>query len=62
MNIFRVKCQCLYGCTFATRYGCYMFVPTDAALTEYWENGAGKVLKDRYGAWENVPDKVLSSY
>lgn len=37
-----------------------MLVPTDAALTEYWENGAGKVLKDRYGAWENVPDKVLS--
>lgn len=37
-----------------------MLVPTDAALTEYWENGAGKVLKDRYGTWENVPDKVLS--
>ena len=37
-----------------------MLVPTDAALTDYWENGAGKVLKDRYGTWENVPDKVLS--
>ena len=37
-----------------------MLVPTDAALTEYWEIGAGKVLKDRYGTWENVPDKVLS--
>ena len=37
-----------------------MLVPTDAALQEYWDNGAGKVLKDEYTTWENVPDNVLS--
>ena len=37
-----------------------MLVPSDAALDRYWNEGAGKVLKDYYGAWENVPDKVIS--
>ena len=37
-----------------------MLVPTDEALEEYWNNGSGKVLKDRYTTWENVPDNVLS--
>lgn len=37
-----------------------MLVPSDAALNRYWEEGAGKVLKDYYGSWENVPDKVVS--
>jgi len=37
-----------------------MLVPSDAAMTEYWNNGSGKVLKDYYGTWENVPDKVVS--
>ena len=37
-----------------------MLVPTDAALQDYWDNGAGKVLKDEYETWENVPDNVLS--
>lgn len=37
-----------------------MLVPSDDALDRYWNEGAGKVLKDRYGSWENVPDKVVS--
>jgi len=37
-----------------------MMVPTDEALTEYWENGTGKILKDNYGSWENVPNRVLT--
>lgn len=37
-----------------------MLVPSDAALNRYWNEGAGRVLKDYYGSWENVPDKVVS--
>ena len=37
-----------------------MMVPSDEALTEYWETGAGRVLKDYYGTWEAVPDEVIS--
>lgn len=37
-----------------------MLVPSNTALDEYWENGAGKVLKDYYETWEKVPDKVIS--
>ena len=37
-----------------------MLVPSDEALERYWNEGAGKALKERYGAWENVPDKVIS--
>lgn len=37
-----------------------MLVPTNEALNRYWNEGAGKVLKDYYGTWENVPDKVVS--
>ncbi len=36
-----------------------MMVPSDQAMTEYWESGAGRVLKDYYGSWENVPDEVV---
>ena len=36
-----------------------MLVPSDAALTEYFEKGSGKALKERYGSWENVPDRVV---
>jgi len=35
-----------------------MFVPSDAAMTDYFNNG---VLKD-YGTWENVPDKIIMSF
>ena len=37
-----------------------MMVPTNEAMQEYWENGAGKVLRDLYGTWENVPNKTLT--
>lgn len=37
-----------------------MLVPSDEALERYWNEGAGKVLKDYYGTWENVPDNVVA--
>jgi len=37
-----------------------MLVPTNAAMEKYWNEGAGKPLKERYGSWENVPDNVVS--
>lgn len=37
-----------------------MLVPTNEALNRYWNEEGGKVLKDRYGTWENVPDQVVS--
>ncbi|MBQ0022623.1 MAG: fasciclin domain-containing protein [Prevotellaceae bacterium] len=37
-----------------------MLVPSDEAIDDYWDNGGGKVLKDFYHSWENVPDKVVS--
>ena len=36
-----------------------MFVPTDEVLEQYWNEGGGRFLKERYGSWENVPDRVL---
>ena len=36
-----------------------MMVPSNEAMEEYWESGAGRVLKDYYGTWENVPDEVV---
>ena len=35
-----------------------MMVPSNKALDEYWQSGAGKVLRERYGTWDNVPDEV----
>ena len=35
-----------------------LLVPKNEAL-EYWWNHDGKALQDMYGAWENVPMKVL---
>ena len=37
-----------------------IMVPSNAAMEEYWQNGAGRVLKDNYGTWDNVPDDVIS--
>jgi len=37
-----------------------MMVPSDKAMDEYWNQGAGKVLRDYYGTWDNVPDHVVS--
>ena len=36
-----------------------IMVPSDEAMTDYWENGAGRVLKDYYGTWDKVPDDVI---
>ena len=36
-----------------------MMVPSDQAMEQYWETGAGKVLRDYYGSWDNVPDEVV---
>ena len=37
-----------------------MMVPSDQAMNEYWNEGAGKVLRDYYGSWDRVPDDVIS--
>ena len=37
-----------------------MMVPSNAALEEYWNDGAGKVLRDYYKTWDAVPDNVVS--
>lgn len=37
-----------------------MLVPSDEALDRYWNQGAGKVLKDYYGSWDNVPNDVVA--
>lgn len=39
-----------------------MFVPTDQALEEYFYNGSGKFLQERYGNWENVPKNITSLF
>ncbi len=37
-----------------------MLVPSNKALDYYWNEGAGKALKEKYGSWDNVPDNVVS--
>ncbi len=37
-----------------------MMVPSNEALEKYWNEGAGKVLRDYYGSWDNVPDDVVA--
>lgn len=39
-----------------------MLVPSDEALTEYWENGAGAALRNSFGTWDNVPYSTLSEF
>ncbi|MBR1415102.1 MAG: fasciclin domain-containing protein [Prevotella sp.] len=39
-----------------------MLVPSDEALTEYWENGAGAALRKSFGSWDNVPYSTLSEF
>lgn len=36
-----------------------MFVPTDEAMNDYFNGGVGKLLKDRFGSWENIPDAIV---
>lgn len=37
-----------------------IFAPTDDAFDQYFNDGAGKVLIDRYGSVENIPNDVLN--
>lgn len=37
-----------------------MIVPSDRAMNEWWNNGAGRVLKEKYLEWDSIPDLVLS--
>jgi len=40
-----------------------MFVPTDDALNQYFSDaGSGKILKERYGVWDSIPDDVMSLF
>lgn len=39
-----------------------MLVPSDDALNEYWENGAGAALRKSFGSWDNVPYSTLSEF
>jgi len=36
-----------------------MFVPTDEAMTNYFNSGVGAILKSRFGSWENIPDAII---
>lgn len=36
-----------------------MFVPTDKAMTDYFNSGIGSILKNRFGTWEAVPDNII---
>jgi len=36
-----------------------MFVPTDEAMTNYFNSGVGAILKTRFGTWENIPDAII---
>jgi len=36
-----------------------MFVPNDEAMNNFLNSGSGKVLKDRFGSWDSIPNEVL---
>lgn len=36
-----------------------MLVPSDKALKEWFENGAGKTLKEKFGSWDRIPYETL---
>ncbi len=36
-----------------------VIAPTNAAMTEYFENGAGVILRNRFGSWEETPDYII---
>ena len=39
-----------------------MLVPTDEALEEYWQNGAGAALRKNFGSWDNVPYSTVTEF
>jgi hypothetical protein len=36
-----------------------IFAPTDEAMEAYFNEGAGIILKERFGSWENVPNDIV---
>ncbi len=36
-----------------------MLVPTDEAMNEYFNNGAGVILKERFGTWQDIPNDII---
>lgn len=36
-----------------------MFVPTDAAMNDYFNSGVGELLRSRFGSWDSVPDNII---
>lgn len=36
-----------------------MFVPSDEAMERFFNTGAGAILKDRFGSWDNIPTEIL---
>ena len=39
-----------------------MLVPSNEALNDYWENGAGAALRKSFGTWDNVPYSTLTEF
>lgn len=37
-----------------------VLAPTDQAMTDYFETGAGVILKNRFGSWEGIPDNIVA--
>lgn len=37
-----------------------IIAPSNEAMTSYFENGAGVILKNRFGSWENTPDYIIT--
>ena len=48
------------GNTHIQRDMAVMMVPSNTALDDYWVNGVGKILRDQYKTWENVPNDVIA--
>ena len=36
-----------------------MFVPNNDAMNQFFNSGAGAILKDRFGSWDNVPNTII---
>ena len=37
-----------------------LIVPSDSAINQWWNNGGGRVLKEKYAEWDSIPDLTLS--
>ena len=41
--------------------GATMLVPSDDVMLDWWENGAGKPMREEYGTMDNIPYETLAS-